>query len=451
MAETVSFHPTKTLFIDVLTRDISIRDCIFDLLDNAADSYTRHGISDMRQVQISFDDDHFEIKDYCGGVGKKQLLEEVFRFGLIDLSVQAKTIGVYGIGLKRSIFKIGKNILLETDDGNDYCRLRIDVDEWMKDEENWDLPLTDTSSSRLNGNKPYTYINITNLRDEAKDLFVSSLFESSLKENASIYYSWFINAKEIELIINEEKLLGYEITIKESDDYKPVKYQETYDDIDIEIICWLDISDVEEKRKRRERFENGWNVYMNKRLVMFGDTSSSTGWKGQRPYLPQYHPIYNQFKGIVFLSTNEPYNLPVNTRKNGFDTESKTYQHLLMRMCEVARPLVDYLSDKYERSQRRMDNTEATVVKDIQEDTDEQKSKHLKESTLTEAEYVSKFVPPKIEEKPRVVETSIQYRKEKRRVDLVKQILDVSSNWEAGSETFEYFWDAEGLDDIKQT
>ena len=61
MAETVSFYPTKRLFIDVLTRDISIRDCIFDLLDNAADSYTRHGISDTRQVQISFDDDHFEI------------------------------------------------------------------------------------------------------------------------------------------------------------------------------------------------------------------------------------------------------------------------------------------------------------------------------------------------------------------------------------------------------
>lgn len=449
MAETVSFYPTKRLFIDVLTRDISIRDCIFDLLDNAADSYTRHGISDTRQVQISFDDDHFDIKDYCGGIGKKRLLEEVFRFGLIDLSVQAKTIGVYGIGLKRSLFKIGKNILLETDDGNDYCRLEIDVDEWMKDEENWNLPLTDTSSSRLNGNKPYTYINITNLRDESKDLFVAPHFESSLKENASIYYSLFVSAKEIEFIINEDTLLGYEITVRTTDDYKPVKYEETYDDINIEIICWLDISDIEEKRKRRERVETGWNVYMNKRLVMLGDTSAYTGWIGQRPYLPQYHSIYNQFRGIVFLSTNEPYKLPVNTSKNNFNTESKIYQHLLTRMCEVARPLVDYLSDKYERSQRRMDNTDATVVKDVQEDVDEQKSKHPKESTLTEAEYVPKFLPPKIEEKPKVLETTIQYRKAKERVDLVKQILDVRSNWDVGSETFEYFWDGEGLDDIK--
>jgi len=45
MVETVNFYPTKKLFIDVLTRDISIRDCIFDLLDNAVDSYTRNRLS----------------------------------------------------------------------------------------------------------------------------------------------------------------------------------------------------------------------------------------------------------------------------------------------------------------------------------------------------------------------------------------------------------------------
>ena len=45
MAEVVSFHPTKKLFIDVLTRDISIRDCILDLLDNSVDSYVHYGWS----------------------------------------------------------------------------------------------------------------------------------------------------------------------------------------------------------------------------------------------------------------------------------------------------------------------------------------------------------------------------------------------------------------------
>jgi len=182
MPETVSFYPTKKLFIEVLTRDISIRDCIFDLLDNSVDSYTRNKVTDTRQVQISFNADSFSIKDNCGGISKEELLNEVFRLGVVDTEVRARTVGIYGIGLKRSIFKIGRDIVLETDDGNNYCKLVIDED-WIKDENNWTIPLKETSTSRLNGNKPYTYINITKIRDEAKDLFVAPFFDSNLKKN----------------------------------------------------------------------------------------------------------------------------------------------------------------------------------------------------------------------------------------------------------------------------
>ena len=448
MAETVSFYPTKKLFIDVLTRDISIRDCIFDLLDNAVDSYTRNRLSETRHVRVNFTSERFEIMDECGGIRKDQLLNEVFRFGLLDLSVKAETIGVYGIGLKRSIFKIGRNILLETDDGRDYCKLEIGVDEWIEDDKNWDIELTETSGSRLNGSKPYTLLRITDLRDEAKDLFDSPLFETTLKETASIYYSLYISNSEVQFFINDEELPGFEIKIRASEDYRPVRYRETYGDVRLEIICWLDVSDAEEKRKRREKGKIGWNVYMNKRLVILDDTSPDTGWRGTKPYLPRYHPIFYQFVGIVFLSTDQPYKLPVNTSKNNFNTESRIYQHLIIRMCDVARPLIDYLADKYERTKRRMDITERTAVEDIKNDTDEQ-SKHLKESTLADAEYVEEFIPPPMVERPKIAETTIRYRKAKERVELVKKILDVASNWEVGSETFEYFWDGQGLDDVK--
>jgi len=447
MPETVSFYPTKKLFIEVLTRDISIRDCIFDLLDNSVDSYTRHNVVDTRQIVVSFDSASFSIKDNCGGISKKELLSEVFRLGVVDTATQAKTIGIYGIGLKRSIFKIGTNIVLETDDGSDYCKLVID-DDWLKAEDNWAIPLSETSTSRLDGHKPYTHINITAIREEARDLFVAPFFDAALRKNASIYYSWFINEREIDFVINQEKIPGYEIRVRASDDYKPVRHQENFDGVDIQIMCWIDLTDVEEKRKRLERVEVGWNVFMNKRLIVLGDTSELSGWTGERQYLPRYHPIFNQFRGIVLLSTEEPYKLPVNTLKNNFNPESKVYQHLLTKMCEVARPLVNYLSEKYERSKKRMDNTEATVTRDIKDDVDEQR-KHLKESTLTKAEYVTQFVPPPAEEKRRRTDTTIQYTKQKSRVALVKKILDVNSNWQVGSETFEYFWDGEGLDDIK--
>ena len=108
MDELVSFQPTKRLFIDILTRDISIHDCILDLLDNAVDSYTRNKIKEKRDVQLNFDKGKISIFDNCGGIEKERLKKEVFRFGAKDFSSNVPTIGVYGIGLKRSIFKLGE-------------------------------------------------------------------------------------------------------------------------------------------------------------------------------------------------------------------------------------------------------------------------------------------------------------------------------------------------------
>lgn len=444
MAERVSFHPTKKLFIDVLTRDISIRDCIFDLFDNSVDSYIRHQVNEKREVQLSFNKDVFEVTDNCGGISKKQLTEQVFRFGAVELASKAATIGVYGIGLKRSIFKLGKYVVFETDDGDDYCRLDIDVDKWMEDDKTWDLDLTDTSGSRLNGNKPYTKIKITDLRAETKEAFTPE-FESDLKDAVTIYYSRFIQDGQIDFYVSDRKMGGFEITIRASDDYKPVKYEGGYDSVQIQIICWLDIP--EKARTPKEMGKRGWNVYMNKRLVIFDDTSPDTGWIGERPYLPKFHSIYNDFRGIVFLSTDDPLKLPINTSKNGFNKDNRIYQHLLLKMCEIARPIISYLGDKYERQKSTMDAAEDKALEYIEQD--KQRTKNVDTWDIKNAPFAAKFEPPVSKELQRKRTTSIQYSKPKDRVEKVKRILGVRSNTEVGTETFEYFWDSEGLDEIK--
>jgi len=179
MVELVSFQPTKRLFIDILTRDISLHDCILDLLDNAVDSYTRSKIKEKRNVQLNYDKNEVSILDNCGGIEKERLQKEVFRFGATDFSSHLPTIGMYGIGLKRSIFKLGELIILETDDGRDYCKLKIDVNDWInkKDKEGkeiWDLELTETTNTKLkNGEKPYTSVKVKKLRYETKEIFTT--------------------------------------------------------------------------------------------------------------------------------------------------------------------------------------------------------------------------------------------------------------------------------------
>src|SRR6266480_6575061 len=87
--------PSKSLFISMLTRDISLADCIVDLLDNSAD-----GIKEARRragkavpqmneykghwVRIDFDANRFSIKDNCGGIPVDVAIEYAFRFGRRD-------------------------------------------------------------------------------------------------------------------------------------------------------------------------------------------------------------------------------------------------------------------------------------------------------------------------------------------------------------------------------
>ena len=65
---------TKDFFLKMITRDISLRDCIFDLLDNSIDGARRKLANDADQlflgyhVQIQFDSKGFCISDNCGGI-----------------------------------------------------------------------------------------------------------------------------------------------------------------------------------------------------------------------------------------------------------------------------------------------------------------------------------------------------------------------------------------------
>ncbi|HUS51702.1 MAG TPA: ATP-binding protein [Candidatus Paceibacterota bacterium] len=452
MAELVSFQPTKELFINILTRDISIHDCILDLLDNAVDSYTRNKINEKREVRLNFDKSKVIILDNCGGIEKERLKKEVFRFGATDFSSHLPTIGVYGIGLKRSIFKLGESIIFETDDGKDYCKLKIDIKDWLnkKDPEGkdkWDLELAETSKTRLkNGEKSYTSIKIEQLRYETKETFTPD-FETKLKETVKIYYSRFIQDGRVNFYINNEEQRGFKIIVKSSDDFKPVKIEDEYKGVEITIICWLDLKE-DEKRARKESGHQGWNIFMNERLVIFDDTSKDTGWLEGGSLLPNFHQIYNQFRGVVFLKTNDPSKLPINTSKNGFNKENEIYHHLLNLMVKVARPFINFLSNKYDEQKEKINKKEDELLATI--DKDSRKEEKIIATSIddTKTEYQSSFTPPmqKTEARPTIPQTTITFKKPKRQVDIIKKILKVYTNKQVGEKIFDYYWESEDLD-----
>ncbi len=182
--EIVKSYPTKTLFIDILTQDLDLQDCIMDLLDNSIDSYKRHELTNRRNVELTIEKDKFEIYDTCGGIEKKILKERAFVFGVDELKREKKTLGLYGIGMKRSIFKIGKKIELITDDGEYTNIMTIDVEQWKNDDE-WDFEI-DSIKSNSHAHKGSTRITITDLYDEIRLKFDSDPFIGRLKKSIHV-------------------------------------------------------------------------------------------------------------------------------------------------------------------------------------------------------------------------------------------------------------------------
>ena len=67
--------PTKEFFISMITRDITLLDCMFDLLDNCLDGAGRDMLSKAKSTEsydgyyakVTFDAQSFRIEDNCGG------------------------------------------------------------------------------------------------------------------------------------------------------------------------------------------------------------------------------------------------------------------------------------------------------------------------------------------------------------------------------------------------
>jgi hypothetical protein len=428
--------PTKKLFVEILTRDVSVRDAIFDLIDNSIDAYTLNGLSDHRDVRIEIADSKFQITDNCGGISKDKLENEVFRFGVEDLERDKPTLGIYGIGMKRSLFKLGKQIDLITDDGQNHCVLHLEVDKWEEDAkpEDWNIPLKVEQSSLKRGEKPFTSITVRMLRDPVKEKFRQETFINDLVKRIGIVYTEFIQGP-ISIHLNGRTPEPYLFKAPVNKDFSPARHIETYDEIKIDIICWLQ---PKQKRRQLELGQRGWNVFFNRRLILINDTSDETGFSNKPGEFPRYHSILNDFVGVVYLDSRNPSVLPVSTAKNGFNTDSKIYQYVLRKMIETGQPIINYLKTKYKEELAELD--------EIEEATKDGADAAGKEVPVGKLPKKSKFKAPKRKRKEKTVE-NISYAKPIDIVARVKQRLKVKSNKNVGERTFEYYVTLERLDE----
>jgi len=145
MANTASAFPSKRFFVEMLTRDIELVDAILDLIDNCIDGIHRElarkptkGAAPAQPykgfwARIDLDKKSFAVLDNCGGIPREVAEKYAFRLGRpVGMpEVEAPTVGVYGIGMERSLFKIGRSATVTTRHANRAYRVSISK-QWMK-------------------------------------------------------------------------------------------------------------------------------------------------------------------------------------------------------------------------------------------------------------------------------------------------------------------------------
>src|SRR3990167_3502251 len=147
MTSFANAEPTKRFFIEMLTRDITLEDAILDLIDNAVDSLCRIASIDVSEtmlhkayapasktrlplIDIQLTKHEFRIEDKSGGIDFAAAKNEVFRFGKVVSSEKA-SLSVYGIGLKRAIFKLGKEVEIRSQTVKNGFISQFLVDTWV--------------------------------------------------------------------------------------------------------------------------------------------------------------------------------------------------------------------------------------------------------------------------------------------------------------------------------
>lgn len=392
MSNTIQGSPTKTFFIEMITRDISIKDAILDLLDNSIDGANKINPDNYEGlfVEITINENEFIVKDNCGGFSLEIAQKYAFRFGRPDDTPPTEgSIGRFGIGMKRALFKIGQNFEVESKSQEDHFQVNVNVAEWKakkkliqisNDEpinvEDWDFEYAEITDETNNLEDDGTYINVCNLHREVSEIFKEDEFLNNLKDEIERLLNFSIE-KGIKITLNGSDLQKKGIVLF-NDSSKPYFYESTYDGVKIRIVAGLSFVGVPRS--------SGWYIYCNDRLVLEADQTEITLWGTGN--IPRWHVDYVMFKGVVFFDSDETIKLPLTTTKKGIDATSETYNKAKFFMREGMNSVMSFLKEV-----RKLGSDANDYRSDLAEQEDKISVINLKNTVIQD---VRRFVSPEI-------------------------------------------------------
>lgn len=406
---TVRAYPTKAFFVTMITRDITFEDCILDLIDNSVDGASRSegspridldddtDLSKYRiSIAVSFDE--FSITDNCGGMTREAAVDHAFSFGRqVDEPQDAVySIGVYGIGMKRAAFKLGKNIeIRSTFENSDDSRMSfvvpIDVTSWLRDDRPpWDFGMQNAEHLDENGVK----IVVRKLTQEAQTALGNPEFVENLRRTIARDYSLYLK-RGLNISVNNRDVNGTLIDLRHSADFIPMRYlyEDALEDehdldggkVSVEVIAGMaapppESAEPDDRNDGEKRF--GWYVACNGRIVLAADKSTVSGW-GSSDW-PQWHRQYAGFIGIVLFTASNAAALPLTTTKRSVDVSSSIFMRARRHMRNVSKQWIAYTNERkhnLDEAKRKENEAKIISIRSVEKDSAVQLPKFTRVTT----------------------------------------------------------------------
>jgi len=354
-----SAMPEKRLFVSLITRDITLSDAILDLIDNSINAamskvsspldsaeafYSFLGDTTRKietKIRINISDSQIEVVDDAGGIDAETAQTGIFHFGTAAGAHSTKDrLSVFGIGMKRAMFKLGNSISMTSEHPSGGFSLKLNVREWEETpQQQWGFEIE--KLKKYEGSSPGTSIRVTELHDEVRRRILDPTFIPALKDKVAKTYAYYLG-RLAKIFINEESTepIVFEIGGNFAHDNFRI------DNVEYNITAGIA---PQSEHSRHTHEAAGWFVFCNGRALLYADKSEVTGWGGG--ILPVFQPKHRPFIGLVFFYSAFPEELPWTTTKDFLNQESAVWQEAKQNMAALARPIVSVLDQRYNDSE----------------------------------------------------------------------------------------------------
>ena len=426
MPDHVRAEPTKRFFVEMLVRDISFEDAILDLLDNSVDGYVKNSgvqyddlldavlggstpqkTSDERaNVDVQLSEERIVINDDCGGMGYHEAKEEIFLMGRKS-AAQSESLGVYGIGLKRAVFKLGRRIQIVSRTSRDGFVVAINTPIWQKDQ-TWEFPIRSIPPARAR-QRPGTRIVVKDLNDEIRARIRDPRTVRRLLDAIGGAH-WLFLTTCLSVKVGETEVKPRVVPLGSSEEIKPSRSSFEWEGVKVTLIAGL-----ASRANAAWNIESaGWYVLCNGRAIVFADKTNLTEWGS---LLPQFVSKFRGFVGMAFFESAFPERLPWTTTKRGLNPESPIYQRARPEMVKAARPVLQFLDRMYQNE-------------DVEEPPERKLAEQLQPAPIASVVERAFFAPSR-ETSAADQTVSIQFKIERGRLEAARRCLRRAA-WSAG-------------------